>query len=213
MPETLRAIGFGEIADERSLQAVLGELATRARRSPDGTLVVEPMQGCSVHLHLDRGDQVEGVTIEFDGPEQTLNVYKVEEESTDRWLARCFTCIDCRPVSPITVIAYRIPMDFEPRACYFTRLSGFLESVEASNAHPGDMALGQPEPTGAVPFLGTLLSIESRLNSFTGMSVNIASIALPALVLQAAIPGTGLQPGQVIQGRARVFAVFGDRVS
>jgi hypothetical protein len=212
MPGTLRAIGFGEIADERSLQAILGELASRAHRSADGTLVVQPMQGCSVRLHLDRSDQVDGVTVEFDGPEQTLNVYKVEEESTDRWLARCFTCIDCRPVSPLTVIAYRIPADYEARACYLTRLSGFLDSVEASNAHPGDMALGQPDSSGAMPFIGTLLSVESRLNSFTGASVSVASIALPALVLQATIPATGLEVGQVIQGRGHVFAVFGDRV-
>lgn len=209
--EILRALGYADVGDQRSIHSLLQRLAETGQTSLDGTLTVEPCEGCALSFRLDGHGTVEALELALDSPEQTLSIYRFDEVN-DGFLAHGFTCMDCLPIAPITVLGSSKPGDFEPRRCYFVRLSGIVREVEASKAQPGDMAFGQPDGRGFLTMLGVLASTRRVTNATTGSPVWLAEIALPGLVLTAVMPSHDLGPGQMVAARGRIHAVFSDPV-
>lgn len=212
MPEFLKAIGFLDVDDEKSLQSTLAELAAKSRKSGDGSLISRPLDMCQVRIHVDQNDHIDSVSIELDGPEQTLAIYRSDEVQPHGWLIRAFTCIECRPVAPITVVTGVLPIEFSLPKAYFTRLTGIVHTMEPSKAHPGDMALGPPSPDGSLDFIGILLSKEATINRHTGQQVTVATLALPALILSTVIPPNSIEPGSVVQCNGQILASICDPV-
>jgi len=212
MPEFLKAIGFLDADDEKSLQSTLADLAAKSRKSSDGSLISRPLDMCQVRMHVDQNDHIDWVSIELDGPEQTLAIYRSDEVQPHGWLIRAFTCIECRPVAPITAIAGVLPLEFSLPKTYFTRLTGIVYTIEPTHAHPGDMALGPPSTEGTMDFIGILLSQEATVNRHTGHQVTVATLALPALILSAVIPPNSIEPGSVVQCNGRILASICDPV-
>lgn len=211
MLDILQAVGFREVVDQRSFQAALESLAKGARPSPDGTLIANAFSGCSLRLRLDAHGGIEGIDLELDSAEQAICVHRLDE-AADGLFAHGFTCFDCLPVAPITVVATRPPAEFQPRRCYFTRLSGIVTRVDPSNAHPGDMAFGQPNANGFLPMFGVLTASRLVENNITGERVNLAELALPGLALAAILPQDDFEPGAMVCAEGRIHAVFSDPV-
>jgi hypothetical protein len=212
MPDYLKAIGFDDVDSESALQSTLAELAAKSRKVEDGSLVSRPLDTCQVRLHVDQNGHIDWFTIELDGPEQTLVIYKADEVKPHGWLIRAFTCIECRPVAPISAITEALPLEFSLPRTYFTRLTGIVNTIEPTNAHPGDIAFGQPGPDGTMDFLGILLSQEAAVNRHTGCEVKLATIAMPALILATIIPPNSIEPGSVVKCNGRILSSICDPV-